>query len=627
MVHETILAGRVVDAATQLPVAGARVRPEGGEGVAWSANQESTLTDGDGRFRIDGLPQGRYRPSAEAIGAKGRVSESFVLGAGESASDLVIALSPAHHVQGRVTLDGKTVCKDGYVSLSEKTSGEGDDWRRIDAEGSVLFPALDDGTYEVSLECDGIETYPKAPLVVDRNLDGVTWSVPRGLAIRGVVVDGDGRPLAEVTVRASGSDPSADTATNGYAVSASDGSFTIAGLGATTYQLSADSVDHASAPSPMSLSITAGRDTDGVRLVMPRGGIIEGVVVDTAGYPVASARVQSGGGASRFATTDGEGRFRLTGLTAGNVWINVTSELGRQLPSSVPAKDLEVVDGKTLATRLVVKRAEGILRGRVVDGQGKPVAGAFVDADHSEFAQRLTSLSSETSVVTDTNGMFVIRGLEEGPHSVRARTGAKEATLVGVALGSDVTLKLESGAIVEGTAVFVDGHAPARFTVALTSGYASLREEFVGTSGRFTFRSVPPGAATFVVTTPQGQGQGVAKLEANGTVSVTITLSAFRVVTGRVVDENGRPVPHADVAAEASDRYATSDDRGEFVLENVFGEKLELEVYTNGEVSMHVHLSNTMDASSNAAISLGDVVLKPATDVLPHDSQNVVDPE
>ena len=87
---------------------------------------------------------------------------------------------------------------------------DGGDWRRADADGWVLFPALDDGTYEVSVECRSIETFPKEPLVVARDVDGVVWSVSRGLAIEGVVVDADGHPLEGVNVRANPRDQAPD---------------------------------------------------------------------------------------------------------------------------------------------------------------------------------------------------------------------------------------------------------------------------------------------------------------------------------------------------------------------------------------------------------------------------------
>ncbi len=613
MTRETILAGRVIDAATQLPVAGARVRPDGAEDVSWASNAESALTDADGRFRIEGLTPGRYRPFAEAIGAKGRVAESFVLGAGETAEDLVIAVGPARRVQGQVLLDGKKACREGWVSLTDPTSMDSADWRRIDENGAVLFPAVDDGKYEVGVECEGATLTVKTPLVVDRDLDGLSWTIARGLAIRGVVVDADGKPVAGVSLHASARDDSTDGDTSsGYAYTASDGSFSMVGLRAATYELTADGPMNAGPKEPIVVATTAGRDLEGVRIVMLRGGVVEGVVVDPAGAPVAFARVQSGGGGgTRFATTDAQGKFRLTGLSPGGTWLMVTSDRGRQLLSPKSETDLDVQDGKTITTRLVVKRADGFIRGRVVDAEGKPVAGAYVDADRNEYSLRLTTLSSETSVITDANGVFVITGLDDGPQVVRARSGANEATMTAVALGADVTLKIAGGAQLEGTVAFVDGRAPARFSVTLSAGYASLREDFVGTNGRFVFRSVPPGEATVTINATQGQGVATTTLTAGSASTVAVVISAFRTVSGRVVDESGRPVPNVEVSIEASSGYATTDARGEFSIERVFGEKLELEVYGQQPPYLHQHVSQKMDASSNAPIALGDVVLKP----------------
>ena len=612
MVRETVLAGRVIDAATQLPIAGARVEPGGGDDVVWATDEPSVLTDEAGRFRIDGLPHGRYRPSAVAIGAKGRLAESIVLGTGEVADDLVIQVAPAHHVQGKVLLDGKTVCRDGWVSLTEKSTMDGGDSRRIDESGTVLFPAIDDGRYELSIECEGIESTPKEPFVVAGDVDGVTWSVPRGLVISGLVVDADGRPVGNATVRASVHEPvPGEDATGAYASSSSDGTFEVGGLHATTYDLGVDSDTQSGLPEPLPITLAEGGDQKGLRVVLPRGGTIEGVVVDPAGKPIAGVRVQAGGVGRRLVDTDPSGKFRLDGVTAGTASFSVASDTGRYLQVENGTKAVDVVEGKTVAARLVVARADGVIRGRVVDATGKGVAGAFVDADRSDYSFRLTALSTDTSVITDATGAFTLRGLEDVPQSMRARAGAQEATLHGVAIGSDVILALASGATLEGTVSLADGTAPQRFTLDVENGSARVREEFAGTNGRFVVRALSVGEATITVIAPQGTGTATATLASSGSASVAVLLSAYRELVGRVVDDRGQPVPYAEIVGVISDDYAKADAAGRFVIERVHGDKVELQVSGGKDVQLLAKIDRAIDPASSATIDVGDVAVQP----------------
>ena len=615
MVGESVIAGRVVDAATQLPVVGARVSSNGNYDVPSPGVDKNALTDADGRFRIQGLPLGRYRPTAETIGAKGMATESVVLGPGDVADAVVIAVTPAHHVTGRALLDGKTVCTDGWISLTEKGAMNGGDWRRIGPSGDVLFPAVDDGTYEVSIECGGVESTPKEPLVVDRDLDSLTWSVPRGLAITGTIVDADGRPVPNASLRAAVHDPSPGAeAGSVWSFGRSDGSFEIAGLRATTYDLTVESETASGLVEPLSVTVVDGRDTKDVRVTLPRGGIIDGVVVDRAGRAMAGVRVQLSGTMVRYADTDSSGKFRMIGITPGNVSFTV-QRAGRFLATDKTSDDktVEAVDGQTIATRLVVEETSGEIRGRVVDANGKGVAGAFVACDHNEYVPRLATLSTETSVLTDASGAFTLVGLGTETQVVRARAGAQEAILRGVAVGADVVLALENGGTLEGTVSLADGSVPARFTIEVEGTIARVREDFSGTNGHFVVRALTPGKVTVTVTSSRGGGTAEATLSSNGSATVAVVLSAYRDVVGRAVDERGAPLPYAEVVGVHTDEYATADADGRFVIEGVHGDELEVQLSAGKDAVMIATVLRKIDPTSSARIDLGDVVLRADT--------------
>lgn len=272
---------------------------------------------------------------------------------------------------------------------------------------------------------------------------------------------------------------------------------------------------------------------------------VTGRVVDSAGRPVAGAEVRSwlpggafdpGAGASgvgpesfaefdpdtmreRFeqarreaavATTESDGTFRLaapmTGravplrvLARGFVRLDHTVRVDAAAVSTAPAgappagEALQALDAGTLTLR-----TGAIVRGRVVDGTGTPVAGALVAADGqglpsfgqegaqalgermraeradrpdrtagdggragADFLRQLPGVERFAGmfgeeVATDAEGRFELAHLEPGPLSVRARHADHPTTrrdgleLVAGAELPDLTLVLGPGAVIEG---------------------------------------------------------------------------------------------------------------------------------------------------------------------------------
>ena len=116
--------------------------------------------------------------------------------------------------------------------------------------------------------------------------------------------------------------------------------------------------------------------------VMKKGVPIEGRVVDADGKPVAGARVLSTDNQARcsrtsikFAvSTDADGRFR-TGQVKPGEWFLVASAKGH-----APGDQRVKVGTAVLQVEITLGRPRPF-KGRVVDPDGKPIAGAFVNPD------------------------------------------------------------------------------------------------------------------------------------------------------------------------------------------------------------------------------------------------------
>lgn len=143
---------------------------------------------------------------------------------------------------------------------------------------------------------------------------------------------------------------------------------------------------------------------------------VEGIVVDKQGAPVAGADIHIYGDEQptniKPVRTDAEGRFRITQLAAGHLRVSAkqkTTAFSRDtwLDAKAPQSGL----------RLVMPDASGKASGVVLDHQGKPLAGAEVEA----FVRgRKTN--------TDKAGRFVLDGLELGWFTADVRTTLPDGT-------------------------------------------------------------------------------------------------------------------------------------------------------------------------------------------------------
>ena len=105
------LAGRVIDAGNQAPVAGAliSIRPRKIDGGMISKAGQSPApviarTDAAGRFVIPGLSAGSYSVSASASGYKPQAQDAITLEAGRDRDDVLFSLSQGgHHLRGLVS--------------------------------------------------------------------------------------------------------------------------------------------------------------------------------------------------------------------------------------------------------------------------------------------------------------------------------------------------------------------------------------------------------------------------------------------------------------------------------------------------------------------------------------------
>ena len=214
-----------------------------------------------------------------------------------------------------------------------------------------------------------------------------TITIPRGIDVRGRVLDLEERPIAGAMVWMSVTRFSDDS--EPVAVTGPDGAFAIRSSGL-------EHVVSATAPGFGCAKVAFVRqehtDKDLVLVLRQAPGVLVGTVVDPGGSPVTDARVLVGITSSRkgehqrvfgevsgqdswparFLRSDAAGRFRVEGLPLWNwpVWIGA--------PGFAPAwQQVQLLAG--IETKVTIGLLHGAtLRGCVTDATGRPVAGAEV---------------------------------------------------------------------------------------------------------------------------------------------------------------------------------------------------------------------------------------------------------
>ncbi len=192
---------------------------------------------------------------------------------------------------------------------------------------------------------------------------------------------------------------------------------------------------------------------------------IEGEVVDADGAPVPGASVWLLGGVARWmacraATCDEKGRFTLRDVEPGRpLWARATD----RSPSAV-VRHWVGKAGETTQMRLRLGGPSGVIAGRVLAPDGKPIAGASVQVGY-DFG-RPTPLEDGTQgeepapilATAEADGAFRIEGVAPGATFVAARARGWSAaarmtlTVEAAPTTTSLTLRLAAAAVLLGTA-------------------------------------------------------------------------------------------------------------------------------------------------------------------------------
>lgn len=405
-----------------VPVPGTEVRVAPGKAIPVDTARRITA-DAEGRFSLV-LPEGPYTLSAAR---EGRYALAHVT-AGARAPEVVLELGSALHVEGTVSDDaGRPVAGARVVLFCTEDSSQGRQ-AVTDANGHYRLGPVEPGPASLTVEASGyLDLARPEPLTLTAAMEPVDFTLTRAATVTGRVTDAAGQRLPGLSltfVRPGSADAPEDFAPQEGTWTDEDGRFVLDAEAPGDYLIQVDDKAFVDASFPVRAPSTD------VHLTLRTGAAVEGTVVDSQGLPLKEFRVELQDpegrkvlylGRTRY--TDAQGGFLIQGVEPGRYLLlasNETRGLARRAWSVV-----ELIDGERARVQLRMA-PERTLSGLVVDGQGRPVEGAYVRARTPLEDMPLWKREGRTShhgaplgIETDRDGRFTLRDLTEAAYDVR----------------------------------------------------------------------------------------------------------------------------------------------------------------------------------------------------------------
>lgn len=345
-----------------------------------------------------------------------------------------------------------------------------------------------------------------------------------------------------------------------------DGSFELIGLGAGLHRVQ---IAHPQRSTVIRSVDIGSRRSSRLEVRLPprvsvRGRLVGGELVSTELLLVTEGRERA------RTRSDTGGRFEFAGQHSTG-------------PATLVLLERSLLFERTLNRRVTVELSQEalslpvvpalLLGGDVADARGKPIVGAeiYVESEHMPGIDVLR----EPATVTDGEGRYrlhVARSVAPQLTFWHPAFAPAALALTLQASGVQQTVTLHPPSRIAGR-VQRDGKPLPAAIVHLPAESGLRAWATTGPDGVFTLHGVPPGEHQLIV-----RYGTLTEFSARATVlpgldveHAELTLPPGRQLEGRVVDEQGRPVPSALVAVEAGGGVST-DGNGRFVLDVPQGE-------------------------------------------------------
>jgi RNA polymerase sigma factor (sigma-70 family) len=291
------------------------------------------------------------------------------------------------------------------------------------------------------------------------------------------------------------------------------------------------------------------------------GGVIEGVVRDAqTKQPVAGAVVyverdaaslELGDSNDGEMKADGAGQFRFAGLRPGNY--DLRARAGARISRAPVSIDLGVAEQQTAVVVLIGSAAT--IRGKVVDGNGSPVAKVTVHA---------SGAGPDETATSDDTGAFGFEGLSPGRWQL---TGTSERYLAdGGAIVPLAKTDVVGVVVRVRGGIAVAGHVEPRelcdVEIAQVDPTDAFRHDSMttGPDGSFRFSPFAPDKATLSARCPNGDEGTSEIVVATSSGDNVVRVAPGGSIEGRIVDAVGKPVDSVMVTANVEGETTTFEN-------------------------------------------------------------------
>ncbi len=570
------LSGRVVDAADEAPLAGAKV------GFNWMCSRPVT-TDADGRYALAGWSGVNVREITAL--ADGFARESIEVGAAETVD---FKLKRGFTATGRVVDDRGRPLADAKVELVASTFEEhrqrvsfGD--AASGADGRFRIGGLDPSmphVLVVTADAFGRVRVPIPVPLAAKTVDLGDVPLAPGHVLAGRFVDADGKPMAGQWIVLAGPKMSlgsgvVDVASgldiNDYgaeedAYTDDLGRFAFADLAPGDYVVRTET--DGSLACEAKAKLPPDRDLLDVEMKLAPSTAVEFHVVDEKGEPICDAALfaMDGAGAPVIAQTDAKGVARLRiPWDAATVSVSPPYGVTRRF---LAADDQQWKKGGV--PKPFVLREGAAVQGVVVDPEGKAVAGAQIRVEESGEPARWHE--------TDDSGRFdwvfekgakvrlVFDGSAGGADDGLAGAVECSAPQTGVVLS---TSKVETDRVLLVKTTTPTGEPVAGVIVEVSAhGWKAPRTATSGADGVARFDALPARTLSVAARATDAWARSAAMDATPSGQQVVVALRKGRTLHGEVVDAAGGPAK-ARVTVRQGDETVSetaTDADGKFAL-------------------------------------------------------------
>lgn len=452
--------------------AGVRIRATPMDSVG---GQKTAATDAEGAFAIEELKGASYDLSVK--GDNGSAALSGVL----PGAEVLLRLNPPLRVAGQVVDESGRAVPDGRVqfepvaaiedssfdmtSFMQSFVGSSNSGVRTDDAGHFVFENIDAGQYVFKAKSSsrGTGVTQAITLYEGQPLTNLIIRLEQGAVVSGVVVDGAGNALEGATVSliasASGSPneaimqflPAAMQEKGGTATSDSSGSFRMVNVPAGTYAATA-SYQGMATTRLEDVTVESKRDVGNLRIVVTRGGCVEGVA-RVGNEAKAGVMVQLAGALGQhIAMTDASGRFEICSITPGTYMATAVDmqrmQAGDMSGASTRSIVVEITDGDRLALNFEPPSGgtsvSGVLSGNLgnmtqvfLRVEGGPLIEDVDVFDMGEQVEMMRYMAGQTIVGPD--GTFDFGSVEPGEYILEVLTIDFDMTDIGDMMNADRT--------------------------------------------------------------------------------------------------------------------------------------------------------------------------------------------